>query len=255
MSKFSLQCLIAKEFLREKLSDDLISIIFKMVDRPLYDKLTKELKLIFLFLLQDNSDLKLSYRDKFYCRHRLGCNCKMRSNISWFYYHNPEYINRISVACNCCKRHQKNKAEIDPVNGTFRIITKPIVNNPDFVFPGSYRISASSRGKFRREFDGGLSKSACPCNCRSVSRHSVRNYMRNLYGKNAMDGERMYLGIPKSEKLLEDESNLDSLNELLESKLELKEEDEAFYLQMELQHEYTSLLVDLNLPLLYGELD
>jgi hypothetical protein len=212
MSKLSLQCLIAKEYLKEKISEDLIGIIFKMVDRPLYDKLTKELELIFLFLLQHNSGL--SHPGKFYCRHRLGCNCKMRSNISWLNYHNPEYINRISVACNCCKRHQKNKAEIDPVNGTFSIITKPIVNNPGFVFSGSYRISSSSRGKFRREFKGGFSKSACPCNCRSVSRDSVRKYMRNLYGENAMDGERMYLGIPKSEKLLDVESTIDSLNEL-----------------------------------------
>jgi hypothetical protein len=214
MSKLSLQSQIseiAKEhLLKENIPIEIIDIILKMVYGPLSWHFKKELESVFLFLVQGRGSVK--DRNKFWHTGRYSCPQRtcMRTNMNWISFNNPEYYNKISVACNCCKRHQINKAEIDHVNKNYRIITKSIVNKSDFPFKGCYRVSDESRGKFRYENYGGI-KGNCPCNCRAVSRHSVRRYMKNMYGKDALDG-REDLGITKSSKLLKVESTIDSLS-------------------------------------------
>ena len=92
--------------------------------------------------------------------------------------------------CNCCARHQHNKAFIE--NDNLQIITKNNTFDPNYKWEGSYK------SNYNPDYCG------CPCICRKLSRNMARDWLTKKYGRKAVEGDKFYLGIKLSEFTIED---------------------------------------------------
>ena len=122
------------------------------------------------------------------CHHKMS---KYYGNL-YNYLEKKEIIrlNNLYFECNCCARHQHNKAFIEDDN--LRIITKNNTFDPNYKWEGSYK------SNYLPDYCG------CPCICRKLSRIMARHWLTKKYGQKAVDGENFYLGIRLSKFTIED---------------------------------------------------
>jgi len=102
-----------------------------------------------------------------------------------------EMFNNMCFNCNCCRKHQNNKAYLK--NGKLQIITKDNYFDPSFEWEGTYR----------EELYEPDNEGFCTCICRKMSRNHARYFLSNKYGIEAIMDNKKYLGIKLSNETQE----------------------------------------------------
>ena len=112
-------------------------------------------------------------------------------------FHDDYKTSNILFSCNCCKRHQRNKAIIK--NDKLSIITKNNYFIPNFKWDGCYRINDDPED--------------CDCSCRQQGRMIARNWLQKKYGVNSINyqDQDWFLGMKPPEwiiRMRQEESHL-----------------------------------------------
>jgi hypothetical protein len=102
-----------------------------------------------------------------------------------------EMFNQMCFNCNCCRKHQNNKAHLK--NGKLQIVTKDNYFDPSFKWKGTYR----------EELYEPYNEGSCTCACRKMSRNHARYFLYNKYGSEAIMGDKRSLGIKLSKETQE----------------------------------------------------